>query len=91
MDILNEWLPLIIGWISFANNFLKEWWGIIFVGIFIWVSGELNWIREFMRRTSIRQNDLINELAKIKVELSNLRKKVAPTDEETLKKFNLFD
>ena len=91
MDILNGWLPLIIGWIGFANDFVKEWWGIIFVAMFIWVSGELNWIREFMRRTSIRQNDLISELAKIKFELSNLRKKVAPTDEETLKKFNLFD
>ena len=91
MDILNGWLPLIIGWIGFANGFVKEWWGIIFVAMFIWVSGELNWIREFMRRTSIRQNDLISELAKIKFELSNLRKKVAPTDEETLKKFNLFD
>ena len=91
MNILNEWLPVIIEWISFANNFVKEWWGIILVAIFIWISGELNWIQEFIRRTSIGQRDIKNELSQIKIELTSLRKRVAPTDEETLKKFNLFD
>ena len=91
MDALNEWLPFIIGWISFANDFVKEWWGIIFMAIFIWVSGELNWIREFIRRTSMGQRDIISEVSQIKIELSSLRKRVAPTDDETLKKFNIFD
>ena len=91
MNILNEWLPIVIGWISFANEFVKEWWGLILVLIFVWISGELNWIREFIRRTTIGQKDIISELARIKIELSSLRKRVAPTDKETLEKFNLFD
>ena len=91
MNILNEWLPIVIGWISFANEFVKEWWGLILILIFVWVSGELNWIREFIRRTTIGQKDIISELAQIKIELSSLRKRVAPTDKETLEKFNLFD
>ena len=91
MEVLNEWLTFFIVWISFANEFVKNWWGIIFVAIFIWVSGELNWIREFIRRISIGQKDINSEVSGIKYELISLRKRVAPTDEETLKKFNLFD
>ena len=91
MDILNTWLPIALGWISFANEFVKDWWGLTLIIIFIWVSGELNWIRELIRRTSIGQKDIVEELSQIKIELSSLRKRVAPTDKETLDKFNLFD
>ena len=91
MDLLNEGLTFIVGWISFANDFIKNWWGILFVAIFIWVLGELNWIRELIRRTSIGQRDINSEVSQIKIELISLRKRVAPTDNETLKKFSLFD
>ena len=91
VDIFSAWLPVVLGWISFANNFVKEWWGLMSIIIFIWISGELNWIREFIRRTSIGQKDIISELSQMKIELSSLRKRVAPTDKETLDKFNLFD